>query len=121
MCEGIVGWGKMLNAVNTGYELDKAQFVKQIGRIGDVVINLINNPYKNFPICENVISNEKLKLYQKKQDINQFSNLAMSCENDLSHEQLVKDLFDNGIWDPFSDETIEKLSRNQRLLDDLSL
>lgn len=114
----------MLNGVNLSDELNSSQLQEQIG-VSSVATNPINNPYKNIDrnllIDETAISNEAVNLYQKEQDVMQFSKLAMSDPEDLSHEEIISDLFKKGVSDLFSDESMEELANNQRLLDDLEL
>ena len=115
----------MVHGVNLGDEINNTKVEHQIGGIGSIVTNPIhNNPYKNIDkgllIDETVVSNEAAHLYQKEQDIKQFSTLAMSNPEDLSHEEIIQGLFNKGVVDPLSDEAAKGLSMNQRLLDDLS-
>lgn len=116
-------WGNMLNGINLNDELNSAA-EKQIG-VSSVVTNPINNPYKNIDrnllIDETAISDQAVKLYQKEQDIKGFNNLAMSDPGDMSHEEIIAGLFNQGISDPFSDEALNSLSNNEKLLKDLSL
>lgn len=112
----------MLNGINYNDELNSSQLDRQIG-VNGVVTNPINNPYKNIDksllIDETAISNEAINLYQKEQDVSQFNKLALSDPQDLSHEEIISTLFQKG--DPFSDEALQELASNQRLLDDLSV
>lgn len=115
-------WGIMLNGINNEDIQSTAE--RQIG-ISSVVTNPINNPYKNidknFLIDESAISDEALNLYQKEQDVQGFNQLAMSNPEDLSHEDIIAQLFKNGVCDPFSDETLQSLSENENLIADLNL
>lgn len=114
----------MVNGVNNQGGILNSQLDKQ-NEIGKVVTNPINNPYKkideNLLIDETAISNQALNMYQKEQDIKNFTNLAMSNPEDMSHEEILAGLFDKGVIDPFSQELAGELSQNQRLLDDLAL
>jgi hypothetical protein len=115
----------MLNSVNLNEELNNSQLSEQ-NSVSSVVTNPINNnPYqnsdKNLLIDETAISNEAITLYQKDQDISNFNKIAMSDPQDLSHEEIIANLFSNGVSDPLSDEAAEGLSTNQKLLNDLSL
>ena len=113
----------MLNGVKLNDELNNSQLNGQLG-VSGVVTNPITNPYKNIDrsllIDETAISDEAINLYQKEQDVKQFTSLAMSDPEDLSHEEIITNLFNKGVSDPFSDEAITSLSGNQKLLDDLS-
>lgn len=114
----------MVHGVNLNDELNNAQLNEQIG-VSGVVTNPINNPYKNLDrnllIDETAISTEAVNLYQKEQDVKQFSSLAMSDPEDLSHEEIIANLFNTGISDPLSEEASADLSNNQKLWDDLGL
>jgi len=114
----------MLNSVNINDDLSNSQLNNQLG-ISGVTTNPINNPYrnldKNLLIDETAISDEAINMYQKEQDVKQFSALATSDPENLSHEDIIAGLFNNGVSDLFSDETISQLSGNQNLLNDLSL
>lgn len=112
----------MLNGVNN--EVNSSSLDNKIS-VNGVMTNPINNPYKNIDrsmlIDETAISNEAVYMYQKEQDINQFNKLAMSDPEDLSHEDIISGLFSNGVSDPLSDEAVEELSVNPKLLEDLGL
>ncbi len=114
----------MVNGVNIGDELSNAQLNNQIG-VSGVATNPINNPYKNIDrnllIDETAISDEAVNLYQKEQDVKQFSTLAMSNPEDLSHEEIINSLFKSGASDLFSDEAMQELAGNTRLLDDIAM
>lgn len=116
----------MLNGINNlNDELNVSQTDKQLGTVNGVVTNPIHNPYntdnKNYLIDETAISDEAVNLYQKEQDIKQFNNLAMSNPEDLSHEEIISQLFGQGVPDLFSNETFNELANNQNLLNDLEL
>ncbi len=114
----------MVNGVNLGDELNSNQVDKQLWSVSSIVTNPINNPYKNndrnLLIDETAVSDEALNLYEKDQDIQKFNKLAMSDPNDLSHEEIIAGLFNKGVSDPLSDESVGELSSNQKLLDDIS-
>ena len=113
----------MLNSININEELNAGKLKDQIG-IAGVTTNPINpykNTDKNLLIDETAISNEAVNLYQKEQDVKQFVSLVTSNPEDLSQEDIVAGLFSKGISDPFSVESAESLSNNQKLLDDLGL
>lgn len=114
----------MLNGINNNENLINSQVEKKL-EVSGVTTNPIKNPYKNADsnllVDETAISNEALKLYQKEQDVKQFNNLAMSNPDDLSHEQIIDNLFKKGLSDPFSDDALSGLVNNQKLLSDLGL
>lgn len=114
----------MVNGVNLNDEISNNQIDRQLG-VSGVATNPINNPYrnndKNLLIDETAISDEAVNLYQKEQDVQKFTNLAMSDPNDMSHEDIIAGLFSKGVSDPFSDETLQQLAGNKNLLSDLEL
>lgn len=114
----------MVNSVRLNDELNNAQIGGQIG-VSGVVTNPINNPYKNIDrsllIDETAISQDAINLYEKEQDVKKFNTLAMSDPEDMSHEEIIANLFNRGASDPFSDESITELAGNQKLLEDLNL
>lgn len=111
----------MLNGVNINDNLGGSQ----LDGVSGVVTNPIKNPYGNVNsgllIDETSISSTAMQLYQHDQDVQQFNTLAMSDPEDLSHEEIIANLFNKGVSDPSSDETVSSLAGNQRLLEDLGL
>lgn len=114
----------MVNGVNLNDELNNTQLKEQIG-VSGVVTNPISNPYKDIDrsllIDETAISSEAVNLYEREQDIKQFNSLAMSNPEDLSHEEIISNLFNNGVSDPLAEEATASLSSNERLWEDLGL
>ena len=74
-----------------------------------------NNPY----VDRTEISANAIELFQKDCDINKFNKIAMSDPTDMSHLELMKDLFAEGVVDVFEDDVLASLSSNQKLWDDL--
>ncbi len=75
----------------------------------------------NFLIDSSDISSQAMQMFQKEQDIMNFTQLAMSDMDDLSHNEMVEQLFSEGITDVFEESAIAALSSNSSLLDDLGL
>lgn len=67
------------------------------------------------------LSKHALNLYERKTDINNFTQLALSNPENKSHDAIVDKLFKKGVVDPFSDDAIFDLSDNERFLRDLGL
>ncbi len=67
------------------------------------------------------LSKRALKLYENQQDIKKFSQLVLSDPENTSHEEMVNQLFDKGIFDPLEDEKLERLADNSKFLRDLGL
>lgn len=114
----------MLNGINQGDELNNTRLSEQLGVTG-IATNPVSNPYKNLDrnllIDETAVSHEAVKLYEKEQDVKQFTSLVTSDPDDLSHEQIVAGLFSKGVSDPLSEESVTGLASNKKLLEDLSL
>lgn len=68
-----------------------------------------------------ILEEERLK-QERIDDIERFTKLAVSDVENLSHNAMVKDLFEqNNITDIFDDEVFASLSTNEQLLSDLGL
>ena len=68
------------------------------------------------------LSKHALNLYERKTDINNFTKLALSDPENLSHNKIMDELFgQKDVVDPFSEEELFGLSNNERLLKDLGL
>lgn len=67
------------------------------------------------------LTKKAVKLYEKECDIKNFSKLVLSNPEDTSHNELVNNLFDDGVTDPFVDEKLSMLADNKRFLKDLGL
>ncbi len=76
-----------------------------------------NNPY----VDKTEISANAIELFQKDCDINKFNKIAMSDPNDLSHLDMMNELFSQGVIDVFEDDVISNLVTNSKLWDDLEL
>lgn len=114
----------MVDGVNNKDGIGNSQIEQQLS-VSKVVTNPFKNPYQNqdnnLLIDEAALSTTAMNLYQREKDIAQFNDLALSDPEDLSHDQLVSDLKDKGIVDPFSDEALQALLENEKLLKDLEL
>lgn len=62
-----------------------------------------------------------LKIYEKEQDIKNFSKLVLSDLADNTDEARLKELFESGVTDPFEDEKLAQLADNEKFLRDLGL
>lgn len=113
----------MVNGINLGEELNNKKLSEQIG-VSGVSTNPLNNPYrnldKNLLIDETALSDTAVKLYEKEQDVNKFVSLVTSDPEDLSHEEIVANLFNKGVSDPLSEDSAANLASNKKLLEDLS-
>lgn len=69
----------------------------------------------------NKLTQSAVNLYERQNDIKNFSKLVLSNPENNSHNQIVDELFSKGIIDPFEDEKLLELSDNSRFLRDLGL
>jgi len=69
----------------------------------------------------NNLTKDVLKMYEKKCDIKNFSKLVLADPENLSHNEMVDELFNNGVFDPYEDEKLRHLADNKKLLRDLGL
>ena len=69
----------------------------------------------------NGLTKNVLKMYERKCDIRNFSSLVLSNPENLSHNEMVEELFNDGVIDPFEDEKLKHLADNSKLLRDLGL
>lgn len=80
------------------------------------------NPAMTTPIKESQelkdMSCHALKLYERQNDIKNFTKLVLSDPENTSHNDLVNKIFE---IDPMSDEALLELSENSRFLEDLGL
>ena len=76
-----------------------------------------NNPY----VDKTEISSNAIELFQRDCDISKFNKIAMSNPEDLSHLEMMNELFSNGVVDVFEDDVLSDLVTNSKLWDDLGL
>lgn len=76
-----------------------------------------NNPY----VDKSEISANAMELFQRDLDINKFTKIAMSDLNDISHLDLMNNLFSQGVVDVTDENILSELVTNSKLLDDLGL
>lgn len=67
------------------------------------------------------LTNSALNLYQKQCDIKKFTKLALSDMDKTSNDEIMQDLFNRGIIDPYEDEKLSMLADNKRFLKELGL
>ena len=116
----------MFNNINDNSKdfLQSAQWelqsnVVKLNSIKTVTQNLTknnNNPY----IDKTEISSNAIQLFQKDCDIKKFNQIATSDTEDLSHIELMKELFQNGVVDAYEDDIFSELVNNSKLWDDLA-
>jgi len=69
----------------------------------------------------NKLTKQAVNLYEKKCDIKNFSKLVLSDMHNNSHNEIMNELFEKGVIDPFEDEKLADLSNNSKFLKDLGL
>lgn len=68
------------------------------------------------------LTKQALNLYTRKNDIKNFTKLALSNPEDKSHNDIITKLFNNkSITDALDNNNIKSLSENQRLFEDLGI
>lgn len=67
------------------------------------------------------LSKKAIKMYEKQNDIKNFSQLVLSDPENTSHNEQVRELMQKGIIDPLEEEKLEQLADNTQLLHDLGL
>lgn len=88
--------------------------------------NAISLPMgKEFMTPKNIffkkMSEKAIELYERKSDINKFTSLVLSNPDNTSHNDIMNDLFKDGVKDPFEDEKLSQLADNRKFLRDLGL
>ena len=67
-------------------------------------------------------SQHALNLYERKSDVKNFTKLVLSDPENVSHNEIVDDLFIKGqAIDPFENDNLFDLSENEKFLKDLGL
>lgn len=67
------------------------------------------------------LTHNALNMYERQNDIKNFSKLVLSNPENQSHNQIVDELFSKGIIDPLEDDKLFHLSDNTRFLRELGL
>ncbi len=67
------------------------------------------------------LTKKAVRLYEKECDIKNFSKLVLSNPENMSHNEMVQELFEDGVADPFVDEKLSMLADNKKFLRDLGL
>ncbi len=102
-------------------------FNSQYGNAGNIVnianirSNIQRNGYSTNPYVDKTeISQNAMQMFQRDLDINKFTKLASSNPEDISHLDRMRELFENGVVDPFEEDVLAELSGNSKLWDDLN-
>ncbi len=113
----------MLNGIyNEGVNNNYISRESNIVQISDAQKKYATSPFaKTHFVDETQISREALTLYERELDIKKFSSLALSDQGDSSHLDLMSLQFESGALSPFTDDKLEDLLNNKKLLDDINL
>lgn len=115
----------MLDKVNYNNDEIANQQLMQQNKVSKLATNPIGNAYSKLDgsllIDESYLSNEAMTKYERECDIKRFTSLAMSDSDDMSHEEIINELFSKGVLDPFSDEAVSNLVNNNKFLEELGL
>lgn len=112
----------MLNGItNNGILNSQVEKNNEVFGVTNPIKNAYSNVDKGLFIDETNISSQAMQLYQRDTDIKNFTTLALSNPEDTSHNEMVQNLFENGVTDVLAEETVNNLSSNTKLLDDLEL
>ena len=60
-------------------------------------------------------------MFERQCDIKNFSKLALSDMDNISHNEIMQEMFNKGVVDPFEDEKLAELANNEKFLKDLGL
>ncbi len=67
------------------------------------------------------MTKKAVELYERQADIDNFTKLVLSDPENKNHNEIVDNLFEDGIVDPFVDDKLDMLARNEKFLKDLGL
>lgn len=89
------------------------------------VQGMINPISANFEPAKNDfldgLSKRAVEMFEKNCDIKNFSKLALSDMDNISHNEIMQEMFNKGVVDPFEDEKLAELANNEKFLKDLGL
>lgn len=90
-----------------------------------VVQGMINPISANFEPAKNDfldgLSKRAVEMFERQCDIKNFSKLALSDMDNISHNEIMQEMFNKGVVDPFEDEKLAELANNEKFLKDLGL
>lgn len=67
------------------------------------------------------LSRRAVEMFEKQCDIKNFTKLALSDMDNLSHNEIMEEKVKKGVVDPFEDEKLAELADNEKFLRDLGL
>ena len=89
------------------------------------VQGMINPISANFEPAKNDfldgLSKRAVEMFERQCDIKNFSKLALSDIDNISHNEIMQEMVNKGVVDPFEDEKLAELANNEKFLKDLGL
>lgn len=89
------------------------------------VQGMINPISANFEPAKNDfldgLSKRAVEMFERQCDIKNFSKLALSDMDNISHNEIMQEMLNKGVVDPFEDEKLAELANNKKFLKDLGL
>lgn len=89
------------------------------------VQGMINPISANFEPAKNDfldgLSKRAVEMFERQCDIKNFSKLALSDMDNISHNEIMQEMVNKGVVDPFEDEKLAELANNEKFLKDLGL
>ncbi len=89
------------------------------------VQGMINPISANFEPAKNDfldgLSKRAVEMFERQCDIKNFSKLALSDMDNISHNEIMQEMLNKGVVDPFEDEKLAELANNEKFLKDLGL
>lgn len=86
---------------------------------------MINPISANFEPAKNDfldgLSKRAVEMFERQCDIKNFSKLALSDIDNISHNEIMQEMVNKGVVDPFEDEKLAELANNEKFLKDLGL
>lgn len=95
-------------------EIIKPQYEHVTLPFVDAFITSKNEDYKK-------MSEKAVELYEHKSDVKKFAEIVLSDPENDSHNDLMQNLFESGVSDPFDELKLEQLAENRKFLKDLGL
>ncbi len=89
------------------------------------VQGMINPISANFEPAKNDfldgLSKRAVEMFERQCDIKNFSKLALSDIDNIFHNEIMQEMVNKGVVDPFEDEKLAELANNEKFLKDLGL
>ena len=113
-------WGIMFNNINDN-NLLQFDTASNVINIANVRSSLQKSGYSKNPYVDKTeISADAMKMFKRDMDIRKFAKIASENPEDISYLEQMRDLFSEGVVDPFEDDALSELVTNSKLWDDLN-